>query len=100
MVGVARRAAAGGASMRGVRRRAETSGRAKPRSQRAAYRCDRSEAEAFVNPVCGIAVPIANPKHVEHYEGVSYFCRRLLDDFPPNPAKYAAIHHASLGRFQ
>jgi YHS domain-containing protein len=27
----------------------------------------------FINPVCGIAVSIANPMHIEKYAGVSYY---------------------------
>jgi hypothetical protein len=27
----------------------------------------------FVNPVCGIAIDIATPKHIEKYEGVAYY---------------------------
>ena len=51
----------------------------------------------FINPVCGIAVSIANPKHVEVYEGVSYYfcCDGCRTTFQQDPAKYAAIHRAS-----
>ena len=51
----------------------------------------------FINPVCGIAVDTASPKHVEHYEGVAYYfcCDGCLTTFRANPAKYAAIHLAS-----
>jgi xanthine dehydrogenase accessory factor len=54
----------------------------------------------FVNPVCGIAVSVANPKHVVEFEGVSYYfcCDCCWTSFNANPAKYAAIHHAQLGR--
>jgi xanthine dehydrogenase accessory factor len=57
-------------------------------------------AGAFVNPVCGIAVSIADPKHVEYFEGVSYYfcCDCCWTTFLANPAKYAAIHHRSTGR--
>jgi len=57
-------------------------------------------AGAFVNPVCGIAVSIADPKHVEDFEGVSYYfcCDCCWTTFLANPAKYAAIHHRSTGR--
>jgi xanthine dehydrogenase accessory factor len=67
----------------------------------AALRAQRPEAAAtFVNPVCGIAVSVANPKHVERYEGVAYYfcCDCCWTSFRANPAKYAAIHAASLGR--
>ncbi|HET7033386.1 MAG TPA: XdhC family protein [Casimicrobiaceae bacterium] len=51
----------------------------------------------FVNPVCGIAVSVANPKHVERYQGVSYYfcCDCCWTTFRANPAKYASIHIAS-----
>lgn len=54
----------------------------------------------FVNPVCGVAVSIANPKHVETFGGESYYfcCDCCLTSFRENPAKYAAIHLASIGR--
>ncbi|WP_372526607.1 XdhC family protein [Piscinibacter sp.] len=53
----------------------------------------------FINPVCGMAVSTANPMHVETYEGVSYYfcCDGCRTTFQQDPAKYAAIHHASLG---
>jgi len=57
-------------------------------------------AEAkFINPVCGMAVSTANPMHVEIYEGVSYYfcCDGCRTTFQKEPAKYAAIHHASMG---
>ncbi len=51
----------------------------------------------FINPVCGIAVDIAAPKHVENYEGVAYYfcCDGCLATFRQNPAKYAAIHRSA-----
>jgi xanthine dehydrogenase accessory factor len=58
-------------------------------------------AEAkFINPVCGMAVSTANPMHIEIYEGVSYYfcCDGCRTTFKQEPAKYAAIHHASVGR--
>jgi len=50
----------------------------------------------FVNPVCGMAVGIANPMHIEAYEGVAYYfcCDGCWTTFRQDPAKYAAIHHA------
>jgi xanthine dehydrogenase accessory factor len=53
----------------------------------------------FVNPVCGIAVDTAAPKHIERYEGVAYYfcCDGCLTTFRQNPAKYAAIYRASAG---
>jgi len=58
-------------------------------------------AEAkFINPVCGMAVSTANPMHIEIYEGESYYfcCDGCRTTFQKEPAKYAAIHHASMGR--
>jgi xanthine dehydrogenase accessory factor len=54
----------------------------------------------FVNPVCGMAVDTAAPKHIEEYEGVAYYfcCDGCLTTFRLDPAKYAAIHRASAGR--
>jgi len=54
----------------------------------------------FINPVCGMAVSTASPMHVEKYEGVSYYfcCDGCWTTFQQDPAKYAAIHHASMGR--
>jgi xanthine dehydrogenase accessory factor len=51
----------------------------------------------FINPVCGMAVSTANPMHIEKYEGVSYYfcCDGCRTTFRKDPAKYAAIHHAS-----
>ena len=53
-----------------------------------------------INLVCGMAVSIANPMHMEQYEGVSYYfwCDGCRTTFRKEPAKYAAIHHASIGR--
>jgi xanthine dehydrogenase accessory factor len=52
----------------------------------------------FINPVCGMAVSTANPMHIEKYEGVSYYfcCDGCRTTFQKDPAKYAAIHHASM----
>jgi len=51
----------------------------------------------FVNPVCGVAVDMAAPKHVERYEGVDYYfcCDCCLAAFRESPAKYAAIRSAA-----
>lgn len=53
----------------------------------------------FINPVCGTAVSTANPMHVEKYKGVSYYfcCDGCWTTFQKDPAKYAAIHRASMG---
>jgi YHS domain-containing protein len=53
----------------------------------------------FLNPVCGMAVSTANPMHIEQYAGVSYYfcCDGCRTTFLQDPAKYAAIHYASLG---
>jgi xanthine dehydrogenase accessory factor len=52
----------------------------------------------FINPVCGMAVGTANPMHIETYEGVAYYfcCDGCWTTFRQDPAKYAAIHHASI----
>ena len=52
----------------------------------------------FVNPVCGMAVDTTAPKHVERYEGIAYYfcCDGCLTTFRQDPAKYAAIHRASM----
>jgi xanthine dehydrogenase accessory factor len=54
----------------------------------------------FMNPVCGMAVSTANPMHIEKYEGVSYYfcCDGCRTTFQKDPAKYAAIHQASMVR--
>ena len=54
----------------------------------------------FVNPVCGIAIDTATPKHIERYEGVAYYfcCDGCWTTFRQDPAKYAAIRRASAGR--
>jgi xanthine dehydrogenase accessory factor len=51
----------------------------------------------FVNPVCGMVVDTAAPKHVEQFEGVAYYfcCDGCLATFRQDPAKYAAIHRAA-----
>ena len=51
----------------------------------------------FVNPVCGTAVSIASPKHIETYAGVRYYfcCDGCRATFLKDPAKYSAIHLAS-----
>jgi YHS domain-containing protein len=64
-------------------------------------RCKQEAPERkFINPVCGMAVSIANPLHIEIYEGVSYYfcCDGCWTTFQKEPVKYAAIHHASVGR--
>jgi xanthine dehydrogenase accessory factor len=57
-------------------------------------------AVRFLNPVCGMAVDMAAPKHVEHYDGVAYYfcCDGCWTAFRQDPAKYAAIHRSSLAR--
>jgi xanthine dehydrogenase accessory factor len=51
----------------------------------------------FINPVCGIAVDTAAPKHIENYEGIAYYfcCDGCWTTFRQEPAKYAAIYRAS-----
>jgi xanthine dehydrogenase accessory factor len=53
----------------------------------------------FVNPVCGVAVSIANPAHVEHYAGEAYYfcCDGCWATFRKDPEKYASIRRASAG---
>jgi xanthine dehydrogenase accessory factor len=53
----------------------------------------------FINPVCGMAVSIVNPLHVEQYEGEAYYfcCDGCWTTFRKDPAKYAAIRRASAG---
>jgi xanthine dehydrogenase accessory factor len=60
---------------------------------------DAEQPGKFINPVCGMAVSIANPMHVEKYAGVSYYfcCDGCRSTFLQDPAKYAAIHRASAG---
>jgi xanthine dehydrogenase accessory factor len=58
----------------------------------------RAAPATFVNPVCGIAVSIASPKHVEVYAGVSYYfcCDGCRTTFLRDPGKYSAIYLASV----
>jgi len=60
----------------------------------------REGAARFVNPVCGAAIDTAAPKHIEEYEGISYYfcCDGCFTTFRADPAKYAAIHRAALAR--
>jgi xanthine dehydrogenase accessory factor len=53
----------------------------------------------FINPVCGVAVDTAAPKHIETHDGVAYYfcCDGCLTTFRQDPAKYAAIHRAAAG---
>lgn len=57
---------------------------------------DEPPAEMFTNPVCGVAVPVANALHVETYAGERYYfcCDGCWMTFKENPEKYAAIHHS------
>ena len=52
----------------------------------------------FINPVCGMAVSTANAMHIEKYADVSYYfcCDGCRTTFLQDPAKYAAIYHASM----
>jgi len=54
----------------------------------------------FINPVCGVAVCIAKPMHIEEYAGVSYYfcCDGCWTTFQKDPAKYAEIHRVSMER--
>jgi xanthine dehydrogenase accessory factor len=51
----------------------------------------------FMNPVCGMAVRVADALHVELYAGVPYYfcCDGCWTTFRDDPAKYAAIHLGS-----
>jgi xanthine dehydrogenase accessory factor len=75
---------------------------AAPRARTAAQEAPASAPPGakFVNPVCGMAVDIAAPKHIERYEGVAYYfcCDGCLATFRQDPAKYAAIHRAASTR--
>jgi xanthine dehydrogenase accessory factor len=53
----------------------------------------------FINPVCGVAVSIANALHIEKYAGVLYYfcCDGCRTTFLKDPGKYAAIHQISVG---
>jgi xanthine dehydrogenase accessory factor len=56
--------------------------------------------DKFINPVCGVAVSMSNPAHIEEYEGVSYYfcCDGCWVTFQKDPAKYAEIHRAATDR--
>ena len=58
--------------------------------------------EKFINPVCGMAVSVANPLHVEQYAGEAYYfcCDCCLTTFRNDPEKYAAIRHGTAGAAQ
>ena len=49
--------------------------------------------KTFLNPVCGTAVSIAHPAHVEHFEGRPYYfcCDGCWKEFLKDPNKYAAL---------
>ena len=49
----------------------------------------------FVNPVCGTEVDTASAKHVELFEGTSYYfcCDGCWESFRVDPVKYASVHH-------
>jgi xanthine dehydrogenase accessory factor len=54
-------------------------------------------AGLFINPVCGMAVSVANALRVEEHAGVSYYfcCDGCWTAFRKDPGKYAAIHQTS-----
>lgn len=54
----------------------------------------------YVNPVCGMVVDTAAPRHVEQHDGVAYYfcCDGCLATFRQDPSKYAAIHRAATSR--
>lgn len=57
----------------------------------------RATEEKFINPVCGTAVSVAHPAHVEQFEGESYYfcCDGCWTEFLKNPEKYAALRAAA-----
>ncbi|HXL82703.1 MAG TPA: XdhC family protein [Casimicrobiaceae bacterium] len=57
-------------------------------------------AATFINPVCGMAVSITTPKHVETFDGDDYYfcCDGCWETFKQNPAKYAAIRRVSMAK--
>lgn len=61
---------------------------------------DAATEGKFINPVCGVAVSTDYPTHSENSQGVSYYfcCDSCRTTFQQDPAKYAAIHRASVGR--
>ena len=62
----------------------------------AARRRQRAAGPKFVNPVCGIAVDTAAPKHIENSKGspITSAATAASTSFRQDPAKYAAIHRA------
>jgi xanthine dehydrogenase accessory factor len=50
-------------------------------------------AATFINPVCGIAISIADALHVEQYAGEAYYfcCDGCWRTFCKNPANYARV---------
>jgi xanthine dehydrogenase accessory factor len=68
-----------------------------PRSEKPGTPVAAAAPGTFINPVCGVAVSTTDPKHVENYEGVAYYfcCDGCWTTFRRDPARYAAIHHAS-----
>ena len=58
----------------------------------------RGEQSTFVDPVCGMVVAIDTATAAETYEGVAYYfcCGGCRTAFRGDPAKYVAIHRASM----
>ncbi len=58
----------------------------------------RETEGTFINPVCGIAVSMTHPMHVERHDGQDYYfcCNGCHATFLENPPKYAAIRRAAL----
>ncbi|MDH3713556.1 MAG: XdhC family protein [Gammaproteobacteria bacterium] len=54
----------------------------------------------FINPVCGTAVSVTDPMHIEEYQGVVYYfcCDGCRTTFRRDPAKYAQIHRISTAK--
>ena len=66
-----------------------------------AHAASKSNASGtFVNPVCGAPIDMATAIHVEQHEGESYYfcCDGCWTMFRQDPAKYAAIHRASMAK--
>lgn len=88
------------ALLRGRDRRAASAGQGAAAAAESPAASGAAAEGKFVNPVCGMAVSTAGALHVEAYEEVSYYfcCDGCWTTFLGDPARYAAIHHASAAR--
>jgi len=59
---------------------------------------EKAAARVFINPVCGLAVSMDRPAHVETYGGEPYYfcCDGCWTTFRQDPARYAAIHKSGV----